>query len=339
MYPGWEDIWVDAFSHAAAGGADCGTARAIAWAKVSSARPRERNPAAAAAPAAGAKKKSKKRRKLHLVPPLRKGKPSTWRVTKTGEHRARLGTLPPKWRSEWVRVYKNGVKGLNKRADLNENQVKTVAAMMAWNTIKKMGCRLPSTARPARGKTVATPPNKRARDRDKRFDGWICPEWETTERAREKVIEEVRKESRGVERRERSRRRKEEAEIKKGDRAREKSRRDAEKAAKKIRKKVVEKQTAREYSEGFKKAHGKYGLLPPEPRAKKKKAKKAKGKSQRVPRGAKKYDKSQAYKVGDILNHPKFGIGLVRIVKGKTMEVKFQNRTDGIQVRKIRMGG
>ena len=301
-------------------------------------RDRKNNPATAAAVTKAPK--GKKRRRLYAVPPLRKGRPSTWRKTKTGKHRARLGSLPDKWRSEWVRVYKRQYESIRKRSDLNDNQAKTVAAMSAWETIKKMGCRLPKSARPSPAKGAAAPPNKRSRDREKR-QSWVCPEWETTEKARAKVVEEVRKESEGVARRERARRRKEEAAMKRADKARAKSKRDFDKTHEKIRKKVVEQQTAKEYSEAFKKSHGAHGLLPPEPKGKKKPAKKKskRGKETRVPRNTKKYDKSKSYKVGDIINHPTYGIGLVRIAKGKTMEVKFSKRTDGKQIRNLRMGG
>lgn len=290
---------------------------------------RKRNPAAApAAPSSTGKKKS--RRRLYTVPPLRKGKPSTWKETKTGRHRARLGSLPPKWRSEWVNIYKKQLKSVKRRSDLNENQAKTVAAMSAWSTIKRMGCRLPKGT-------------KRARDRD-RFEGWACPEWETTEKARKKIIEEVRKESEGVAKRERARERKRAAAAKKEQKKREKSERDFARSVKKIRKKVVEQQTAEEYSEAFKKKYGAYGLLPPEPKKKgKKKAVKKKTrkkpKEEQVSTGTKPYSQKRKYKAGDIVHHKKYGIGVVRSVTQKSMEVKFKKRTDGRQVRTLKMGG
>lgn len=258
----WAEEWLEAFVEAAEKGADCGTAKAIAWAKVSSKR--VPNPAAAKA---RAPKAGKKRTRLGVVPPPRKGKPSTWRVTPTGRYRARLGSLPDKWKREWVRRYKAALKKQETREDLSEAQQKTIAAKQAWDAIKKQGCRLPKSARPADRKSVYVPPNKRARDRD-RFQGWICPEWESTEKAREKVIKETIRESERIEKRERARQKKEAVEIKRRKREREKARRLAEQLAKEETKARRKKQTPQEYGEEFRKKHGARGLLPPRKRKK-----------------------------------------------------------------------
>lgn len=260
--PDWAEDWLEAFVEAAEKGADCGTAKAIAWAKVSSQRVSNPAAAKARAPTAG-----KKRTRLGVVPPPRKGKPSTWRVTPTGRYRARLGSLPDKWKREWVRRYKAALKKQETREDLSESQQKTIAAKQAWDAIKKQGCRLPKSSRPSDRRAVYVPPNKRSRDRD-RFQGWICPEWESTEKAREKVIKETIRESESVEKRERARLKKEATEIKRRERERAKARRMVERLAKEEEKARRKTQTPQEYGEEFRKKHGARGLLPPRKRKK-----------------------------------------------------------------------
>ena len=188
-HEGWEDDWIEAFAEAAQKGADAGTAQAIAWAKVQ--RQRTRNPAAAREQKVS--RPSRRRARLGIVPPLRKGKLSTWKETASGKHRARLGTLPQKWREEWARQYRKALKVQQKRRDLAPYQQKTIASKKAWFVIKKQGCRLPKGVRPLKQKSVVVAPNKRARDRDKRYGGWVCPEWESTEVARKRFIEELRR--------------------------------------------------------------------------------------------------------------------------------------------------
>lgn len=227
------ETWLESFVEAAGSGADCETAKAIAWAKVK----RVSNPR------------------------------STWKMTPTGRYRARLGSLPDKWKSEWVRRYKSALKKQQTRKGLNESQQKTIAAKQAWDAIKKQGCRLPKSVRPSARKSVYKSPNKRARDRSK-YQGWVCPEWESTEKAREKIIKDTIRESEQVEKRERARRKKQEREIKRRQKLREDARKRAKKTAEKEEKARRKKQTAREYSEEFRKKHGARGLLPTRKRKK-----------------------------------------------------------------------
>ena len=331
-YAGWEEDWLEAFVSAAQKGADMGTSQAIAWAKVCSKR--VRNAAVAEARETAGKKRARRTR-LGIVPPLRKGKLSTWRPTASGAYRARLGTLPEKWKREWVRRYKSALKTQEKRGDLSVDQQKTIAAKQAWDAIKKQGCRLSKTVRPQPRKAVYVPPNKRARDRDKKYQGWICPEWESTEQARKKIIEEVRREAKGVEQRER-RRAREDAKVRK---KRGVAERKFARAKKKVEKKIVKRQTPREYSETFRRKHGAQGLLPPE--SKKRMSPTAasiRARRMQAPKTVKEFDARKTYKVGDIITHHRYGYGEVVEVKGKVMTVKFEKRgTDRRTRREIRI--
>lgn len=225
-HPDWAETWLAAFVDAAGEGADCETAKAIAWAKVK----RETNPSSARA-RRGASSRKGRRRGIGVVPPPRKGKPSTWKMTPTGRYRARLGSLPDKWKQEWVRRYKAALKKQQTRKDLSDAQQKTIAAKQAWDAIKKQGCRISKSARPSARKAVYVPPNKRARDRDK-YQGWVCPEWESTEKAREKIIKETIRESERAEKREKSRRKKQEREMKRRKKERERARKMAQEMSK-----------------------------------------------------------------------------------------------------------
>ena len=185
MGEGWEDEWIEAFTEASQRGASAGTAGAIAWAKVQ--HHRTRNPAAATR---DVNRPRRRRARLGIVPPLRKGELSTRKETRSGKHRARLGTLPKKWREEWARQYQRALKVQQRRRDLAPYQQKTIAAKTAWFVIKKQGCRLPKSARPLKQKSVLVAPNKRARDRGEK---WGCPQWESTEGARKRFVEELRR--------------------------------------------------------------------------------------------------------------------------------------------------
>jgi len=344
-YEGWEEDWLEAFVDAAQKGADRGTAQAIAWAKVCSKR--VRNPAAAEAQASEA---GGKRARLGVVPPARKGKPSTWRPTRTGRFRARLGSLPPKWKQEWVRSYKRALKRQVKRTDLSEDQQKTVAAKEAWDAVKKQGCRIPESARPSPRKAVYVPPNKRARDRDKKYQKWVCPEWESTERARKRMTEAVRREAKKVEKRERKRQR----EVEKKRKEREGLRREFERSQEYVRKEAVKRQTPQEYGEAFRRKHGAYGLLPAEPVKRKKPPSKPRKKTpktkaataaeirfrrEHAPQTVREYDARKTYKTGDLISHHRYGYGQVVGVKGKQATVKFEKRGyDRKSKRKLRMG-
>ncbi len=341
-YAGWEEDWLEAFVTAAQKGAGAGTSQAIAWAKVCSKR--VRNPAVAEARETAGKRG--RRARLGIVPPPRKGKPTTWRPTPSGAYRARLGTLPEKWKQEWVRRYKSALRKQERRKDLSDAQQKTIAAKQAWDAIKKQGCRLSKSARPRPRKSEYVPPNKRARDRDKKYQGWICPEWESTEQARQKVIEEVRREAKGVEQRERKRAR-EAAKARKKREATERRFARARKKTEKAAKEAAKRQTSREYGEVFRRKRG--ALAPEEAprraRGRKKKSKVPTAAQMRIrrehaPKTVKEFDARKTYKVGDIISHHRYGYGEVVEAGNKEMTVKFEKRGKDLRTRReIKVGG
>ena len=254
-----------------------------------------------------------------------------------------MGTLPDKWKLEWVRRYKSSLKTQEKRTDLSSDQQKTIAAKAAWDAVKKQGCRLSSSARPDPRRAVYVPPNKRARDRDKKYQKWVCPEWDSTEQAREKVLGEIRREAKAVERRERKRTRVAE----KSQRARGVSERKFARSKKKVEHEVAKRQTPGEYSESFRRKHGAYGLLPTEPKTKGKKrgAKKRaptyasiRARREHAPKVVKEFDARKTYKVGDIISHHRYGYGEVVKSGEKVMVVKFEKATERRTKREIKVG-
>ncbi len=335
MHEDLQEQWLCSFCEAAQKGADEGTAKAIAWAKVRCQR--QGNPAVAS-PGRAKKSGGKKRRHgIGVVPPPKKGRPSTWKMTPTGRFRARLGSLPDKWKREWVRRYKAALKKQEMRTDLKEHQQKTIAAKQAWDAIKKQGCRISTAARPARGKAVYVAPNKRARDRDE-FSGWICPEWEETEAARKKMESEVIRESERIEKRERVKQKKEQAAYKKGEKRAASKRRAVERAAKAAEKARRKTQTPHEYGEEFKERYGAHGLLPERPR-KPKPPTSAQIRQKRKAVRPREYDSRWKYKTGEVIFHPDFGYGQVVDTKSGKMTVRFEGRGKDRKVKRdLKMG-